>query len=119
MKKKDLELLDIYTGEPRSNEGIGAETLLRYRQYLALKSYNKLIIILTIVLAVSAAVEAWSVRQATIATRAQQSSTNSAGLMQAREISNELEKIRETLERAQSNHSNSNQKVENEQTAPR
>jgi hypothetical protein len=58
--RNDRDLLQIYTADPHSVEGLGADAELRYRQYLAAKKYNRGLFYLTIVLAVWGAIQSAS-----------------------------------------------------------
>jgi hypothetical protein len=95
MEKADLELLNLYVAAPQSQEAQGADTILRYRQYLAQKSYNKLVVVLTVVLALSTTAQAvltWV--SATHAAERQTSQKSESPDV----IAVELDKIRETLD---------------------
>lgn len=51
-KLDDLSLLHRYSSDPRSEEGQAADAVLRYRQYLASKFYNRVLIYITFILAI-------------------------------------------------------------------
>lgn len=95
IEKADLELLNLYVTEPQSQEAQGADTVLRYRQYLAQKSYNKLVVIFTVVLALSTTAQAfltWMAWQRAADTQTSQKFPSLDA------VPVELGKIRETLD---------------------
>ena len=64
---EDKALLRRYVGDPNSQEGKGADAVLRYRQYLALKDYNhrlvdynRRLVLVTILLVVCGSIQAIS-----------------------------------------------------------
>ena len=56
----DHQLIVISTVDPESEEGRTAEAVLRHRQYLTTKAYNRLLVVLTVALAVCALIQALS-----------------------------------------------------------
>ncbi len=107
MHKGDLDLLNLYVAEPKSQEALGAETVLRYRQYLAQKFYNKSIVVLTIVLALSTAAQAWLTWASRARANGQQAIENSLELKtEAHTISAELQRMSQTLIQIRMDHEN-------------
>jgi hypothetical protein len=81
-KLDDLSLLKRYSVDPRSEEGEVADAVLRYRQYLASKFYNRVLIYITVILAlwggiqsVSAGIQALAAWQSMHASIKQTSAT--------------------------------------------
>ncbi|HVG22494.1 MAG TPA: hypothetical protein VNI02_25870 [Blastocatellia bacterium] len=62
--------------DPTSVEGQAADSMLRYRQYLVTKAYNRWLVILTVVLAASAVIQSWAVFTANFAARTQPDTGN-------------------------------------------
>jgi hypothetical protein len=87
--ESDLKLLGIYMSDPASLEGKAAEALLRYRQYLATKAYNRWLIILTIVLALSAASQSLAAWTPTLIALRQPGTSRQAGEVRARPADDE------------------------------
>jgi hypothetical protein len=59
-KLDELSLLQLYSADPRSEEGQAADAVLRYRQYLASKFYNKVLIYITVILAIWGGLQSFS-----------------------------------------------------------
>lgn len=56
-KKTDQMLINMIMTSPNSADGITAKEILEYRKYLVAKRQNTVIVVLTIVMAVSAAID--------------------------------------------------------------